>query len=264
VILARGLGTRMRPHSGAALTTEQAAVASRGTKALIPMTTGRPFIHYSLAALEDAGVTRVCFVIGPEHDDIRTTVAECARPGMQVDFAIQQAPVGTADAVLSARDFVGDENFLVMNADNYYPAGVLRALRSAPAPALPGFTRAGLLRDGLIPPDRIATYALLDVGADESLVRIVEKPDAHTFQAMHDAPVSMNCWSFTPAIFDACRNVPVSRRGEYELPLAVQYAVQEMAMHFSVFPVDATVLDLSHQADIPGVSRALEAMGLDT
>ena len=56
----------------------------------------------------------------------------------------------------------------------------------------------------------------------------------------------------------------MSRRGEYELPLAVQYAVEEMEMRLSVFPVDATVLDLSHQADIPGVSRALQAMVLGT
>src|SRR6185503_18730192 len=113
----------------------------------------------------------------------------------------------------------------VVNADNYYPSSVIAELRAAPAPALPAFDRAGLLRDRQIAPERIAAYALLDVGDDGLLRRIVEKPTAAQAAALPNARVSMNCWLFDARIFEACERVQPSRRGELELPDAVQLGI---------------------------------------
>jgi glucose-1-phosphate thymidylyltransferase len=257
IILARGLGTRMRATAGApALTPDQAAAADVGMKAMIPI--GRPFLDYSLSALADAGFDDVCLVIGPEHAAIRAHYTHVVRPvRLTLRFAIQEKPLGTADAVLSAREFVGDDGFLVVNSDNYYPPGVLSELRRQPPPALPAFSRAGLLQDGQIPAERIARYALLDISQGGVLRRIVEKPDPATYAALADAPVSMNCWLLTPAIFEACKRVPPSARGELELPLAVQFAIAELGMQFNTFPTDASVMDLSQRSDIPQVARRL-------
>jgi glucose-1-phosphate thymidylyltransferase len=244
---------------GAAIAPEQAAVADQGVKAMIPV--GRPFLDYVLAALADAGFTDVCLVIGPEHDAIRDYYSRTIVPRrVRLSFAIQEKPLGTADAVLAAEPFVDGEAFLVLNSDNYYPPEVLAALRRQPPPAAPGFARDGLLRDGQIPPERIARYGLLDAGPDGVLQRIVEKPDEATVQALRDAPVSMNCWLFTTEIFDACRRVAPSPRGELELPLAVQYAIDAMGMRVRVLPVDAPVLDLSQRADIAAVASRLAGL----
>jgi NDP-sugar pyrophosphorylase family protein len=79
VILARGLGTRMRKaDSTARMSGDQAHVASTGVKALIPI--GRPFLDYVLSALADAGVHRICLVIGPEHDVLRRRYTVEAKP----------------------------------------------------------------------------------------------------------------------------------------------------------------------------------------
>src|ERR1700688_4936706 len=70
VILAAGLGTRMRKADDAAsLDARQAAIADTGVKALIPIK--RPFLDYVLHALADAGFKRVCLVIGPDHHELR-------------------------------------------------------------------------------------------------------------------------------------------------------------------------------------------------
>ena len=70
VILARGLGTRMRRDDGTTtLNAEQSAAAGAGLKAMIPV--GRPFLDYLLSALADAGFQHVCLVIGPEHNTVR-------------------------------------------------------------------------------------------------------------------------------------------------------------------------------------------------
>lgn len=257
VILARGLGTRMRARDDtASLAPEQSAVADQGLKAMIPV--GRPFLDYVLSALGDAGFSEACIVVAPEHDAIRDRYTREAAPQrLRVTFAIQETPSGTADAVLAAERFVGAEPFLVLNGDNYYPVEALAALRRVSPPAIIGFSRAGLLRDGQIAPDRIARYALLDVADDGTLRRIIEKPDPATEKALRDAPVSMNCSLLTPAIFEACRAVTPSARGELELPLAIQHAIDKMGMRVRVLPMDAPVLDLSHRADIPAVASRL-------
>jgi glucose-1-phosphate thymidylyltransferase len=247
----------------AALTPDQAAVADTGAKAMIPVAGGRPFLDYVISGLADAGFTEVCVIVGPEHGAMRDHYSSGEAPHRaRVQFAIQSQPRGTADALLTTRDFAGDGPFVVVNADNYYPPDVLAELRRQPPPALPAFSREGLLRNGQVPPGRIAGYALLDVGDDGVLRHIVEKPDAAALRELGDAPVSMNCWLFTPVIFEACRRVAPSPRGELELPLAVQYAIDTMSMRFHVFRVDAPVLDLSERADIPGVVRRLEGVAV--
>jgi len=260
VVLARGLGTRMRAARDAVrLDPDQAAMADTGMKAMIPVTPGRPFLDYILASIADAGFSEVCLVVAPDHEALRAHVErEVPLERLRVSFAVQAEPRGTADAVLSASEFIGGDSFVVMNGDNYYPDDVLAELRRQPAPALPAFSRVGLIRDGQIPSERIAQYALLEIDDEGILRRIVEKPNAEQARALGDTRVSMNCWLLTPAIFEACQRVLPSVRGEVELPLAVQLAIEEMGMRFTAFRTDAPVLDLSHRADIPRVARRLE------
>ncbi len=82
----------------------------------------------------------VCLVIGPEHDVVRDYYERTdRRERVRVSFADPAEARGTADAVLSAETFAGDVPFLVLNADNYYPVDVLRALVALDGPGLPAF-----------------------------------------------------------------------------------------------------------------------------
>jgi glucose-1-phosphate thymidylyltransferase len=256
VILAAGMGTRMRREDATArIEADQAAVAATGVKALIPV--GRPFLDYVLSGLADVGLTEVCLIIGPAHDAIREYYGSLSPVRLRIGFAVQQAPVGTADAVLAAELWTEREPFLVLNSDNYYPHAALAALAALDEPGTVAFSREGLLRDGQIPPERIASFALLDVDAAGYLRRIVEKPDAAERARLGEAvPVGMNCWRFDHRVFDVCRRVPRSSRGELELPLAAQLAVDE-GMAIRAVPFDGSVLDLSSRSDIAFVKATL-------
>jgi len=257
VILAAGLGKRMRAASeGAVLSPEQAAAAESGVKGMIPI--NQPFLDYILSAVADAGFTDVCMVVARENDSIRKYYSNRALKRLRITFAVQLSPIGTADAVLAAREFTLGEPFVVLNSDNYYPPEPLARLRVADGAATIGFSREGLLRGGDTSPERIAGYAYLEVNADGTLRRIVEKPSVAELGARGAGiRVSMNCWRFTSAFFRACRDVQPSPRGELELPLAVQYAIEVLGMRFIVIPDDSAVLDLSGRADIPRVAAAL-------
>jgi glucose-1-phosphate thymidylyltransferase len=260
VILAAGLGTRMRADDDSTtLAPEQAAAAAAGAKAMIPV--GRPFLDYVLGSLADAGFTQVCIVVNPRDDVVRARYSGgVALSRLRVTFALQTAPIGTADALLAAEEFVAGEPFIVLNADNYYPVDGLRLLHDAGEPATLAFSADGLLRDGGIGAERIARYALLDVGPDGYLADIIEKPDDATLAKHRGAPISMNLWRFDADIFRACRDVRPSPRGELELPMAVRLAIRVFGTRIRALPIDAPVLDLSHRADIPAVAARLRAV----
>lgn len=252
VILARGLGTRMRADvPGADLTVEQARFADAGIKALIPVSAGKTLLESIVGNLRSAGFENICLVIGPEHDAIR---AFCAEKRIDVSFVVQEKPLGTADAVLAAEAWIGPEElFLVVNSDNLYPIESLRILRETDRPALLAFDRDALISRSNIPEERIAKFATVELDDKGCLCRIVEKPAA----VEPDAFVSMNAWLFAPLIFDACRRVEPSERGELELTSAVQYAIDELGAEFLAVKTSKGVLDLSSRTDVAAVAKLL-------
>lgn len=253
VILARGVGKRMRAADAwSSLTPEQEEIAARGVKAMIPI--GRPFLDYSISALADAGLREIGLVIGPEHDVIRSYYKSLKTTRVRISFVIQQQPLGTADALRAAQMFTGPNNFIVINSDNYYPVEALRKLRDLGTSGTIGFARSGLLCSGMIAEARLNAYATLDVSSEGYLLRINEKPVSIQSEAL----ISMNCWSFTPSIYHAREAIGPSARGEYEIPSAVQYAIENLGERFRVMPFSGEVLDLSTRADIATVTRVLE------
>ncbi len=255
-ILARGLGSRMRRDDGSAtLDANQSRQADAGVKGMIPI--GRPFLDYVLSALADAGMREVVFVIAPGHNIIRGYYSITAPPSrVSVRYAVQDEPLGTADAVIAAAREIGDAPFLVLNADNYYPADAVRALAELDDAGVVAFDRNALLADGAINADRIRQYAVLSLRPDDILQRIIEKPGDTIDPLSEEARwVSMNLWAITPPIVDACRNVQRSSRGEYELPMAVGSVLDTVCVR--VVRRADRVLDLSERRDIAAVAERL-------
>jgi len=255
IVLARGLGTRMRASDPTTrLTPEQQRVADAGLKAMIPLN-GRPFLDYILGSLADAGIRQVALVVAPDHQALRDYYSDSPPERIRLDYVVQERPLGTADAVGAAESWVNREPFLAMNADNLYPVQVLTQLAAISEPALPVFEREDLVRSSNIPAERIRSFAFLDLDERGYLVGIVEKPDK-VLLSKGGSYISMNCWRFDERIFRACREVPLSARGEYELPEAVGVAVRQ-GVHFKTFAAHGPVLDLSTRADASDVSRRL-------
>jgi dTDP-glucose pyrophosphorylase len=261
IVLAGGQGRRMRQRDdGAVLTEEQRRAADSGVKSLLPMG-GRPFLDYVLWSLADAGVTEVGLVVAPDHEGLHQYYRVASPPErVRLDFVVQQQPRGTADAVLAAEAWTSRHPFLVMNADNLYPTAVLRRLSALDEPGLPVFTRRNLVRTSNISEERVRSFALVTIDGAGYLSGIVEKPAAERFtEAGEHAGVSMNCWRFDERIFSFCRAVPISSRGEFELPEAVGHALAA-GVKFKTVPARGPVLDLSTRADASEVERRLSGV----
>lgn len=267
VILARGLGSRLRQDDGGALDAAQQEAATRGAKGLMPVG-GRPFLDYVLHEFAEAGVTDVVIVVAPEEEQLRAHFDdEAPATRLRIRYAVQDEPRGTADALLSARDVVcaalgaarddaGVRHFLMANADDLYPAEAVRALVELDGPGLVAFDAEALAADGLIEPARIQRFALLDV-EDGELRDIVEKPAAgHPMLERKERWVSMNLWRFTDAIFEDCAAVRPSPRGELELVDAVR-AQLARGVRYRALPQRVAVPDLTHRRDVATLERLL-------
>jgi len=261
VILARGLGTRMRREAelgGAALTDAQRRAAEGGAKGMMPLG-ARPFLDYVLSALADAGIRDATLVVSPSADEMRRHFERAHVPErVRVRFAVQEEPRGTADAVLSVRGVVDDAPFLALNSDNFYPVRAYAELAALGASGLVAFEAETLVRESRLEPERVLRYALLDVDDDGLLRAVREKPPADDPLALRaERWVSMNLWSFTPVIFEACARVRPSPRGELEIQDAVTIAMRELGERFHVVRMRAGVLDLSSRADVAFVASQL-------
>ena len=185
VILARGLGTRMRQATDGHLDPVQARAAETGAKAMMPITgepTGggnvsRPFLDYSLSALADAGYTDVCLVVAPDHEAMARHYAGAGKPRrLALAFAVQEEPIGTANAVAAAEAWTGDDPFLVINGDNYYAVDTLASLVGRAGAATALYPAETLVALSNIPPARIRAFALgvVEDGQLLSLIHISE------------------------------------------------------------------------------------------
>lgn len=187
IILAAGLGTRLRPYT---LDTP---------KPLLPIR-GRPILDWILAALPPA-VERVVVVTHYLAEQIEQYLRSQKRVKNWATVH-QTHPRGTGDAFRSCRKHVKADRFLVLNGDDLYGAADLRALSEKPM---------GLL---VHPVDEPRKFGIVFARPDGTLERLVEKPDMDGRQM-----ANIGAYLFPRTAFDI--DLPLSPRGEYEITDAV-------------------------------------------
>ena len=105
LVLSGGAGTRLRP------------ITHTRAKQLVPVA-NKPILFYGLEAIADAGIKQVGIVVGDTAAEIKAAVGDGSSWGLDVTYLQQEAPLGLAHAVLIARDFLGDDDFVMYLGDN--------------------------------------------------------------------------------------------------------------------------------------------------
>ena len=226
---------------------------------MIPI--GRPFLDYVLSAAADAGYPpRLSGDRAGARRHPGVLRRSSRRAGCDFAFACQEEPKGTADAVAAARRVCrsravcGDQLRQLLSRRGVprlaRAVGLRRAL----------FERDAMLAGGNVPAERIKRFAVAKIDALGRLERILEKPDEATLAALPKPLwLSMNCWRFGPSIFEACRAIRPSPRGEYEITDAVQHAISALGETFRCGEDPRAVLDLTSRDDIASVAALLDA-----
>lgn len=183
VILAAGLGTRLRPYTE---TTPKPLLAVKG----------RPILDWALGALP-RDVDRVLVVVHYLADQIEGYLR--TQTHFREWLAVPQGQArGTGDAFRCCRPLLRSAKFLVMNGDDLYGAADLAELASC---------EAGVLCH---PVDEPRRWGIAFLREDGYLEKLVEKPNIEGRRM-----ANTGAYLFPRDVFDT--ELTMSQRGEYEI-----------------------------------------------
>lgn len=226
VILAAGKGTRMLP------------LTEKVPKVLIPVR-GEPFLWYLLKNLKDAGIEEFGIVVGYKKEQIRKFVEK--EKIRNVTFIEQKEQLGTGHAVFQAKEFAGNERFIVISGDNLYSVNDIKAIVQENRNIIAG-----------LEVENPSAYGVLVVDGNK-LIRIDEKPENPVSNL-----VNTGLYNFGPEIFEAIEKIGKSPMGEYELTDAMTLLAKEGKM--LVKKLNDFWIDMGKLSDIPNVEAKIREL----
>jgi glucose-1-phosphate thymidylyltransferase len=208
LILAGGAGSRLRP------------LTHTSAKQLVPVA-NKPILFYGLEGMAAAGIVDVGIIVGDTRDEVMAAVGDGSAWGLRVTYLPQEAPLGLAHCVLIAREFLGDDDFVMYLGDNLLEAPLTEFVQSFEADRgrLAGAPAALILLRKVDDPRQFGV-AVLDGGGH--VTHLVEKPA--------DPPSDLalvGVYLFDARIHEAVRSIEPSARGELEITDAIQWLIDQ-------------------------------------
>ncbi len=271
-----------------------------GLKQLDPITDNGEFIiDFSVYDAMVSGFDKIVFVIKEENLELfRETIGKRFEDKIKVEYVFQRLddlpcgysvpegrvkPWGTAQAMLSARHIV-NEPFAVINADDFYGRSAYISLATHLKKA--GETQycmVGYILENTLTENGTVSRGICEVN-DGYLVDVVERTKIsrggdgavftegdETFDVPLNAVVSMNCWGFTPDVFDkvnlgfekflAENNGDIKR--EYYLPFAVKEIMERNECSVNVYSSKDSWYGVTYKEDKERVYNSLAALKAD-
>jgi len=201
LILSGGKGTRLKPFT------------YTRAKQLMPVA-NKPVLFRAIEALCEAGITQIGIVTGSTGPEIRETVGDGSRFGVQITFIAQEEPLGLAHAVKISRAFLGDERFVMFLGDNVLQGGINSLITD--------FTNNPQWNSQIVLAHvpNPQSYGVATLTPEGQIARLVEKPkEPETDLAL------VGIYMFDATIWEAVNAIQPSARGELEITDAIQWQV---------------------------------------
>lgn len=117
IILAGGTGSRLHP------------ITLSVSKQLVPVY-DKPMIYYPLSTLMLAGIREIAVITTPaDQEQFKRLLGDGSQFGIHLEFLVQDAPRGLAEAFVLAADFIGTDSVALVLGDNiFYGDGLGRRL----------------------------------------------------------------------------------------------------------------------------------------
>ncbi|MCP4968376.1 MAG: glucose-1-phosphate thymidylyltransferase [bacterium] len=201
VVLSGGTGSRLRP------------ITFSMAKQLVPVA-NKPILFYGLEDLAEAGIEDVAIIIAPQTgDEIRHTVGDGSKLGLNIEYIVQDEPLGLAHALKMALPFVDGDDVLMYLGDNLVKQGVADVVKD--------FERdkpnCQILLTEVEDPSQ---FGVAELGPAGEVKRLVEKPSNPRSNL-----ALVGVYLFDQVVTEAVNSIQPSARGELEITDAIQYLV---------------------------------------
>ena len=111
MILIGGLGTRIK------------SIENKKPKCLINIC-NQPFIYWTVLHLMQNGITKIIFCTGINQLIINKTIKSYDFKNININFSIENTPLGTGGAILNGLNQIQNENFIILNGDTLFDISI--------------------------------------------------------------------------------------------------------------------------------------------
>ena len=192
LITAGGRATRLRP------------ITWTVNKHLVPLA-NKPMISFAIEKIAEAGIKEVGIIINVGDTEIAKALGDGSAYGVSLTYIEQVGgPVGFAQGVNLAREFLADEPFVLYLGDNIILGSIGRFVEKFEREKLNCLLALSKVKD----PQRFGVPEI----KDGKILRVEEKPQ----NPKSDYAVT-GIYVYDKHFFDAFQNIKPSARGEYDI-----------------------------------------------
>ena len=196
LILAGGKGTRLRP------------ITYSLAKQLVPVA-NKPVIEYGIDAIVAAGIKDIGIIVIEPNSPIEESCGDGSRWGAKFTYIVQPDPLGLAHAVVTAKPFLGDDDFIMYLGDNL--------IKSSLGDLIAEFQEHRPAATVLLTPVPDPTQFGVAEMENDKVVRLEEKP-----KEPRSNLALVGVYLFDKVIHEIIAVLKPSARGEYEITEAIQ------------------------------------------
>ncbi|HEE9847348.1 TPA: glucose-1-phosphate thymidylyltransferase RfbA [Clostridium perfringens] len=237
IILAGGSGTRLYP------------VTKAMSKQMVPIY-DKPMIYYPMSVLMLAGI-RDILIISTERDlpNFKELFKDGSELGLNIEYKVQEAPNGLAEAFIIGEEFIGDDNVAMILGDNiFYGQNFSNNLKEAAT------LEKGAMVFGYYVQDPKA-FGVVEFDENGKVISLEEKPE-HP-KSKYAVP---GLYFYDNTVVEKAKGLKPSARGELEITDLNRLYMEEGTLKVNLFGRGMAWLDTGTHASMLQASNFVEAV----